>query len=132
MWFEGVIRDHLDLGRPNQIALIFQRRISRRTPGKFRTRVLNPGVDPTLCCCQTQSLGENVPIVGTGFHLHYESGRAPGAGANNIASADAAMIGGWTLSVHHAYNPNIKTLFLGDGSQRNVRWSGDDSAPPSF
>ena len=50
MWFEGVIRDHLDLGRPDQIALIFQRRITRRTPGKFRTRVLNPGVDPTLCC----------------------------------------------------------------------------------
>ena len=50
MWFEGVIRDHLDLGRPDQIALLFHRRTSRRTPGKFRTRVLNPGVDPTLCC----------------------------------------------------------------------------------
>jgi hypothetical protein len=50
MWFEGVIRDHLDIGRPDQIALIFQRRVSGRTPGRFRTRVLNPGVDPTLCC----------------------------------------------------------------------------------
>ena len=50
MWFEGVIRDHLDLGRPDQIALLFHRRISCRTPGKFRTQVLNPGVDPTLCC----------------------------------------------------------------------------------
>jgi hypothetical protein len=50
MWFEGGIRDHLDLGRPDQMALIFQRRISRRTPGKFRTRVLYSGVDPTLCC----------------------------------------------------------------------------------
>jgi hypothetical protein len=50
MWFEGVIRDHLDIGRPDQIALIFQRPVSRRTPGSFRTRVLNPGVDPTLCC----------------------------------------------------------------------------------
>ena len=50
MWFEGVIRDHLDVGRPDQIALIFRRRISARTPGHFRTRVLNPGVDPTLCC----------------------------------------------------------------------------------
>jgi hypothetical protein len=50
MWFQGVIRDHLDVGRPDQIALIFQRRVSRRTPGRFRTRVLNAGVDPTLCC----------------------------------------------------------------------------------
>ena len=50
MWFEGVIRDHLDVGRPDQIALIFQRRVSRRTPGRFRTRVLTQGVDPTLCC----------------------------------------------------------------------------------
>ena len=50
MWFEGVIRDHLDVGRPDQIALIFQRRVISTTPGSFRTRVLNPGVDPTLCC----------------------------------------------------------------------------------
>ena len=50
MWFEGVIRDHLDVGRPDQIALIFHRRVNSRTPGKFRTRVINRGVDPTLCC----------------------------------------------------------------------------------
>jgi len=50
MWFEGVIRDHLDVGRPAQVALIFKRRIIRSTPGTFRTRVLTEGVDPTLCC----------------------------------------------------------------------------------
>src|SRR6266478_8389840 len=50
MWFESVIRDHLDVGRPDQIALIFHRRVSCRTPGRFRTRVINRGVDPTLCC----------------------------------------------------------------------------------
>jgi hypothetical protein len=49
-WFEGVIRDHLDIGRPDQVMLIFQRRISRRTPGRFRTRVITNGVDPTLTC----------------------------------------------------------------------------------
>jgi len=49
-WFEGVIRDHLDIGRPDQVALIFQRRISRRTPGPFRTRVIIKGVDPILTC----------------------------------------------------------------------------------
>ena len=50
MWFEGLIRDHLDVGRPDQVALIFHCRISRSTPGTFRTRVLTRGVDPTLCC----------------------------------------------------------------------------------
>jgi hypothetical protein len=47
-WFEGVIRDHLDVGRPDQVALIFDRRISRRTPGTFRTRVIRKRVDPIL------------------------------------------------------------------------------------
>lgn len=50
MWFERVIRDHLDVDRTDQIALIFHRRVSCRTPGRFRTRVINWGVDPTLCC----------------------------------------------------------------------------------
>jgi hypothetical protein len=47
-WFEAVIRDHLDVGRPDQITLIFQRPISRRTPGQFRTQVITKGVDPIL------------------------------------------------------------------------------------
>src|SRR5262249_16936013 len=50
MWFESVIRDHRDVGRPDQIGLILHRRISCRTPGSFRTRVVTRGVDPTLCC----------------------------------------------------------------------------------
>ena len=69
--------------------------------------------------CQNQSLGEDVPIVGTGFQLHYEGDRAPGAGANSTERADASMIGGWTLNVHHAYDLGTHTLFLGDGSHRN-------------
>lgn len=48
MWFESVIRDHLNVGRPDQISLIFDRRVNSRTTGTFRTRVLNKGVDPTL------------------------------------------------------------------------------------
>jgi RHS repeat-associated protein len=69
--------------------------------------------------CQNQSLGEDMPIVGTGFTLHYEGDRAPGAGANGTASGDASMIGGWTLNIHHAFDLGTHTLFLGDGSQRN-------------
>lgn len=49
-FFEGVIRDHLDVGRPEQVALIFHRRVSKQTPGTFRTKVITRGVDPQLCC----------------------------------------------------------------------------------
>jgi hypothetical protein len=48
LFFEHVLRDHLDLGRPDQVQLIFGRRVTKRTPGRFRTRVLTRGVIPTL------------------------------------------------------------------------------------
>ena len=46
--FEGIIREHLDLGRPDQVQLIFGRRVTRATPGRFRTRVITQGVVPSL------------------------------------------------------------------------------------
>jgi len=48
VFFEDVIRENLDLGRPDQVQLIFQRRVNKRTPGRFRTRVITDGVTPTL------------------------------------------------------------------------------------
>jgi len=46
--FEEVIRENIDLGRPETVSLIFNRRITKRTPGRFLTRVITPGVIPTL------------------------------------------------------------------------------------
>ncbi|MGK2882473.1 MAG: hypothetical protein ACSLE6_17330 [Mycobacterium sp.] len=52
VFFEHVIRDNLDIGRPDQVSLIFDRRLMRRgpraTPGRFRTRVITDGVTPSL------------------------------------------------------------------------------------
>jgi hypothetical protein len=52
IFFEQVIRDNLDIGRPNQVSLIFNRRIHtgkrRSTPGRFRTRVITEEVTPSL------------------------------------------------------------------------------------
>ena len=48
VFFEEVIRKNLDIGRPNQVQLIFDRKVSRRTPGRFRTRVITQGVVPSL------------------------------------------------------------------------------------
>ena len=48
VFFETAIREHLDLGRPDQVQLIFDRRITSHTPSRFRTRVLTRGSTPTL------------------------------------------------------------------------------------
>lgn len=91
------------------------------------TLVVNKHVDDpcprqgaSSIACQNQSLGEDVPVVGTDFSLHYESEWQAGRlDANIVAAADAHSIGGWTLNVHHAYDPATGTLFLGDGRQRS-------------
>lgn len=48
VFFEQVIRDNLDIGRPSQVQLIFDRKIIKTTPGRFRTRVITEGVIPSL------------------------------------------------------------------------------------
>jgi hypothetical protein len=47
-FFEALVADNLDLGRPEQIELIFGRRILPSTPGVFATRVVTRGVDVTV------------------------------------------------------------------------------------
>ena len=52
LFFEQVIRDNLGIGRPDQVGLVFERRLRfkgrRPTPGRFRTRVITAGVTPSL------------------------------------------------------------------------------------
>jgi hypothetical protein len=48
VFFEDVIRENLDIGRPGQVQLIFGRRVTARTPGRFRTRVITDGVTPSV------------------------------------------------------------------------------------
>jgi hypothetical protein len=47
-FFEEIIRDNLDLGRPSRVQLLFTRRITRATPGRFQTRVITHGVAPSV------------------------------------------------------------------------------------
>ena len=47
-FFEEIIRDNLDLGRPGRVPLIFDRVVTKKTPGEFRTRVIQDGVHPSL------------------------------------------------------------------------------------
>jgi hypothetical protein len=47
-WFEQTIRDQLDLGRPDKVQIVFDRRINSRTPGRFQTKVITKGVEPVI------------------------------------------------------------------------------------
>lgn len=50
-FFEEVIRENLDLGRPRRVSLLFPTRFTRSTPAPYfgyRTRVITDGVNPSL------------------------------------------------------------------------------------
>jgi hypothetical protein len=70
IFFEQVIRDNLDLGRPDRVALIFDRGIYRgrknHTPGTFSTRVVTDGVTPSL----------HVQYKNTQIKQYHKEGRA--------------------------------------------------------
>ena len=66
IFFEEVIRENLDLGRPEQVQLIFDRKITRKTPGRFQTRVITHGVIPSL----------HVNYKNSRIKQYYKQGRA--------------------------------------------------------
>ena len=47
-WFELTLKDQLALGRPDNVQIVFGRKIISRTPGRFRTRIINDGVEPQI------------------------------------------------------------------------------------
>ena len=47
-FFDQVIRENLDLGRPDHVHLIFDRRILPKTEARFRARVITHGVIPSV------------------------------------------------------------------------------------
>ncbi|HEX2052703.1 MAG TPA: hypothetical protein VHJ78_03120, partial [Actinomycetota bacterium] len=52
VFFEEVVRENVDLGRPDRVSLVFDCKIQRGrrkpTPGRFRTRIFTQGVTPSL------------------------------------------------------------------------------------
>ena len=66
VFFEEVIRENLDIGRPSQVQLIFDRKVTRRTPGRFRTRVITDGVVPSL----------HIDYKNTRIRQYHKEGRA--------------------------------------------------------
>jgi hypothetical protein len=66
IFFEEVIRENLDIGRPKQVQLIFDRGVTKATPGLFRTRVITDGVVPSL----------HVDYKGARIKPYHKEGRA--------------------------------------------------------
>jgi hypothetical protein len=66
IFFEEVIRENLDIGRPKQVQLIFDRWVTKNTPGLFRTRVITDGVIPSL----------HMDYKGTRIKQYHKEGRA--------------------------------------------------------
>jgi hypothetical protein len=64
--FEDIIRENLDLGRPKQMQLIFDRGVTKATPGPFRTRVITDGVIPSL----------HIDYKGTRIKQYHKEGQA--------------------------------------------------------
>jgi hypothetical protein len=64
--FEDIIRENLDLGRPGQVQLIFDRGVTKATPGPFRTRVITDGVIPSL----------HIDYKGTRIKQYHKEGQA--------------------------------------------------------
>jgi hypothetical protein len=66
IFFEDVIRENLDIGRPKQVQLIFDRWVTKATPGGFRTRVITDGVIPSL----------HIDYKGTRIKQYHKEGQA--------------------------------------------------------
>lgn len=47
-WFERTIEDQLALGRPDQVQIVFGRKVTKTTPGRFQTKVITAGVQPVI------------------------------------------------------------------------------------
>lgn len=66
IFFEQVLRENLDLGRPKQMQLIFDRSVTKATPGPFRTRIITDGVIPSL----------HIDYKGTRIKQYHKQGQA--------------------------------------------------------
>jgi hypothetical protein len=47
-FFESLVADNIGIGRPHEVAAVFARRVTRRTPGIFRTRIFQTGTEVQL------------------------------------------------------------------------------------
>lgn len=84
IFFEDVIRENLDIGRPKQVPLIFDRWVTKTTPGRFRTRVITDGVIPSL----------HIDYKGTRIKQYHKEGQALMGFSNRDLRSNLATLRG--------------------------------------
>ena len=102
MFFEEVIRENLDLGRPDEVQLLFDRKIIRTTPGRFRTRVVTEGVTPIL----------NVYYKNTRIKQYHKEGRA--------LRTETTINNTWDFRVHKSLRHLPKVRQIGFQANRRL------------
>ncbi|MCA1678194.1 MAG: hypothetical protein LC777_04210 [Actinobacteria bacterium] len=67
-WFERTIADQLDLGRPDKVQVVFDRKVTRATPGSFRRRsspaASRPSSKPTTSTARSSSTSKTAVRCG--------------------------------------------------------------------
>jgi hypothetical protein len=67
--FEALVADNLEVGRPDEGSLIFDRRIHSDTDSGFATRVITRGVKATVNVCYKHSAASNTAKGGRALRI---------------------------------------------------------------
>ena len=105
VFFEEVVRENLDMGRPDHVQLIFNRRVHRRTPSRYRTRVITDGVTPSL----------HVDYKHSRIKQYHKEGRALRVGAKIDSVFSLSGFDGVVPFRHDAVRSDAQLSHLGVG-----------------
>ena len=121
IFFEQVLHENLDIGRPDQIGLVFDRRIIRKghhpTPGRFRTRVITDGVVPSL----------HIDYKNSKIKQYHKEGRAlrtPSAARPAVPKVTAAVARFLSPSAISAVSVASRCVELLQAELDCIRWPG--------
>jgi len=87
-FFEAVVADNLSLGRPDEVQLIFDRRVRKDTRGTFSTKVVTRGVEVTV----------NVFYKHSRIKQYLKEGRALRVETWSTSPTTSAVSVGWATS----------------------------------
>ena len=108
-WFERTIADQLDLGRPDKVRIVFGRKVNRKTPGRFETRVITRGVAPVIQAHYKHSKVKQYLKDGRALRTETTVNDPYDFGVNRTLSADT-----WKrlLALGHDINTRLMTTQL--------------------
>ena len=114
-WFEAAIGEHLDLGRPERVSLVVNRKIINRgrnkTPGRFATEVITHDVAPQLQIHYKSSKAKAYLKEGRALRVETTVNNAADFAVHKTLNSD-----NWRALRHIGANTNTRFLAaLGEG-----------------